>query len=289
MKQMKIRANAKLNLYLDIIGKRNDGYHELKTVMQTINLFDELEFIISDGVGIEIFGNKSDIPLDENNLIYNGMMAVFDYAYFSPGCKITVNLKKNIPSQAGMGGGSADCAAAIIAMNELFHVGLDVEEMRTAAAMCGADVPFFIEGGTALCEGIGEKITRLTPINSTYFAVAKPSEAISTPEAYSLFDKNGSYGSGDYEAFEKALRGNNNEALGKAIHNAFDRFCELDAVENVKSRFVSDGALGAQMTGSGSAVFGIFDDKQKAQMTAQNSGCEFNGVYIPTNCGIEII
>ena len=191
MKSIKLRANAKLNLFLDITGKQANGYHTLKTVMQSADLCDELEFIISDGTGIEIFCNRSDLPLNEDNLVWKGISAVLSYAYFSPGCKITVNLTKNIPSGAGLGGGSADCAAAIIAMNELFHLDFFDDELKTVAAMCGADVPFCIKGGTALCEGVGDIITPLPTLAATDIVIAKPKESISTPEAYALFDKSG--------------------------------------------------------------------------------------------------
>ena len=285
MKTLKLIANAKLNLYLDITSKRSDGYHNLKTVMQTIDLHDELEFIISDGTGIEIFCSRSDLPLNENNLVYKGMLAAFNYAYFSPGCKITVNLKKNIPSQAGMGGGSADCAAAILAMDKLFHLELSYDELCTAAKMCGADVPFFIKGSTALCEGIGEKITQLEPLQAD-FAIVKPDESISAPEAYRAFDERGK-SCGDYAAFEQALKANDKEKLGKSLYNAFSSCIETDKIYKAKRTLLDSGALGAQMTGSGSAVFGIFDNFQAAEAAAQTNEFEFSRVCRATDYGVK--
>ena len=287
MNELKIRAYAKLNLYLDITGKRPDGYHELKTVMQTIDLYDELEFTLSEGSGIEILCDKQGVPTDENNLIYDGIMSVISYAYFQPGCKITVRLKKNIPSQAGMGGGSSDCAAAIAAMNKLFRLEMSADEMRECGKMCGADVPFLICGGTALCEGIGEKITQLEPVNDMYIAVIKPSEAISTPQAYKLFDEKGTENAGDYKKIEKALK--DNVQLGRNLYNAFTDSCAIKAVDDAIEILDICGAYGAEMTGSGSAVFGIFDSKEKAEKAVERASTPFGGVYVPVNCGNTII
>jgi 4-diphosphocytidyl-2-C-methyl-D-erythritol kinase len=291
MKTLKIRAYAKLNLYLDITGRRNDGYHTLKTVMQSIDLYDELEFSLSDGTGIEIICNRSDLPTGNDNLIYKGISAVLDYAYFSPGCKITVKLDKNIPSQAGMGGGSADCAATIVAMNELFHLGFDTDEMRTAAQMCGADVPFCISGGTALCEGIGEKITPLGGISGNdeiYFAVVKPEQAISTPQAYKQFDEKGTLCGGNYARFEQAV-GTDAKQLGNALYNAFTDCCELSEVTQAINSLKNSGAFGAEMTGSGSAVYGIFGDRKSAEAAISKCGCKFGGVFTPIDFANSIL
>lgn len=288
MNKLLIRAYAKLNLFLDITGRRADGYHELKTVMQTISLYDDLEFTLSEGSGIEIICGREDVPTDKSNLIYDGIMSVINYASFQPGCRISVKLQKNIPSQAGMGGGSSDCAAAIVAMNELFRLGLSDDELKVAAKMCGADVPYLIRGGTALCEGIGERITQLEPIERGYFAVVKPTESISTPQAYRLFDENGRENAGDYDRFSKALT-QGAEPLGKALYNAFTDCCELSSVANAISSLKSCSAYGAEMTGSGSAVFGVFGDEASAKNAVKAAALPFGGVYSPTAFGNEII
>lgn len=281
MNKLKIKACAKLNLFLDITGRRADGYHELKTVMQTIDLYDELEFTLSDGHGIEIVCDREDVPTDKSNLIYDGIMSVINYASFQPGCKISVRLTKNIPSQAGMGGGSSDCAAAIIAMNKLFRLELSEDELRTAAGMCGADVPFLISGGTALCEGIGERITPLDPIKDIFFAVVKPNDSISTPQAYKLFDSNGKQNAGNYDRFSLALA-EGGRSIGKALYNAFTDCCELDSVNGAIGRLKEAGAYGAEMTGSGSAVFGVFDNEDAAKNAVSKADLPFGGVYRPT-------
>ncbi len=267
------KAYAKLNLYLDITRKRADGYHDLKTVMQTIDLYDTLEFTLSDGVGIELTCDREDVPCDDSNLICKGIQAVLSYAYFQPGCKISVHLTKRIPSQAGMGGGSADCAAAIRAMNTLFHRRMTADEMREVGEMCGADVPFLIEGGTALCEGIGERLTPLEPLNAV-FAVVKPADAISTPQAYRLFDEKGTPNAGDYARFEKALAGGA-AAVSGALYNAFTETCGLVSVSSAIAKLKKYGALGAEMTGSGSACFGIFENEEKAEKAVGMCGLPF--------------
>lgn len=289
MKTMNLRAYAKINLFLDITARKENGYHELKTVMQSVGIYDELCFALSEGSGIEISSNRSDLPNDEYNLVYKGIKAVLEFASFSPDCKITVNLKKNIPSGAGMGGGSADCAASIIAVNELFGLGLDSEQMKQIGLSCGADVPFCIEGGTALCEGVGEKITPLPPFENVFFAVAKPDESISTPAAYKNFDEKGVYNAGDYLGFENALRNNDTETIGKLLYNAFTDVCGLKQVGAAIGSLRVHGCLGSQMTGSGSAVFGIFNNKSDAEKALENCECTFKTVCEPKSTGIEII
>lgn len=288
MDTLNIKAYAKLNLFLDITSKRPDGYHELKTVMQSISLCDELEFTLCEGAGIEIECDEKAVPRDENNLIWKGIMAVISYAYFQPGCKIRVKLKKNIPSQAGMGGASADCAAAIAAMDKLFVLGLSEEELITAAKMCGADVPFCITGGTRLCEGIGEKMTALSSLGKVCYAAVKPECSISTPQAYKSFDCGGCFAKGNYDRFSKAMQ-DSPQALGSALYNAFTTVDLPEDIVLAKDMLIRGGAFGAEMTGSGSAVFGVFDDEEKALKAAQSTGLAFSGVYTPVDKGWCIV
>lgn len=292
MQKLKVRAYAKLNLFLDITGRRADGYHELKTVMQSISLCDELEFTLSEGTGIELVCDREDVPLNEDNLIHKGIMAVLHYAGFQPGCRITVKLTKRIPSGAGMGGGSADCAAAIVAMNRLFCLDMSTEELCTAAKMCGADVPFCVAGGTALCEGIGEKMTPLPAPEGLLFAVFKPFQSISTPEAYRLFDTKGKPAAGDYDGFAAALSDGNAENIGKALYNAFTAADEPDYIKRIKMLLKKGGAYGAEMTGSGSAVFGVFAAGERDAAERALGGIAMGGiaeVCRPVSCGVEIV
>lgn len=289
MNKLKLRAYAKLNLFLDITDRYDNGYHALKTVMQSISLYDELEFSTSEGSGTEIISNRSDLPLDDNNLVSKGIRKTLEYVNFKPDCKINVRLNKNIPSEAGMGGGSADCAASIVAADRLFNLKLTSDEMRKIGEKCGADVPFCIDGGTALCEGIGEKITALKPLSELFFVVVKPDISISTPVAYARFDEMGAYGNGCYIDFQNALAKNYLPALGKSLYNAFSEVCQINEVTEAKKALIHCGAFGAEMTGSGSAVFGIFDSKSAAENALRAIDLPFSGVFTPTGCGIEIL
>lgn len=292
MNNLTIKAYAKLNLYLDITGRRADGYHELTTVMQSVDLYDLLTFELTQGTGIELTTDRGDLPTGPDNLVCKGILAALSFGgagHSGLDCKIKVHLKKNIPSQAGMGGGSADCAAAIIAVNELFHLGLYEDELLQVGKMCGADVPFCIKGGTALCEGIGEKLTPLTLPDGVHFAISKPDDAVSTPEAYKLFDLCGKPGAGDYAGFESALAGRDIAKLGGQVYNAFTDACAPASVRKEIERLRSAGALGAEMTGSGSAVFGLFDSKQAAEIAAKESPLPFTDVYSPAGSGTEIV
>lgn len=290
MKKLTVKAYAKLNLFLDITGRRADGYHELKTVMQSISLCDILEFEVCGGTGIELTCDRGDLPLGADNLVSKGILAALSFGGFGHegmGCRLKVHLTKRIPSQAGMGGGSADCAAAITAVNELFHLGLYEDELLQVGKMCGADVPFCIKGGTALCEGIGEKLSPLTLPSEICFAVTKPYDSVSTPEAYKLFDLCGKPNNGNYAAFEDSLGGSAKD-VGGALYNAFTEACAPKSVRSEIARLKDCGAYGAEMTGSGSAVFGIFDDIKKAIIAADGSGMPFCGAFKPSACGIEM-
>lgn len=291
MQKLTVRAYAKLNLFLDITGRRADGYHELKTVMQSIDWSDELTFTLSEGTGIELSCDREDVPLGEENLIHKGIMAVLHYCGFQPDCRISAELKKRIPSGAGMGGGSADCAAAIVAMNELFHLGLSTEELCTAAAMCGADVPFCVTGGTALCEGIGEKMTLLPAPKDIIFAVVKPAQSISTPEAYRLFDTKGRPAAGDYDGFAAALTDGSPDRIGAKLYNAFTAADEPDYIKRAKMLLKTSGAYGSEMTGSGSAVFGVFaaGEEDKALSAVKKTVLPRGDVCRPVPRGVEII
>ncbi|MDE6149695.1 MAG: 4-(cytidine 5'-diphospho)-2-C-methyl-D-erythritol kinase, partial [Ruminococcus sp.] len=185
---IKIKSYAKLNLFLEITGKREDGYHLLKSVMQSVSLFDILEFSSSEGDGIEIVSDIKDIPLNEKNLIWKSIEAFYANVKDIDRKKITVKLTKNIPAMAGMAGGSSNAAAALMAMNEIYYRPFSIYDLCQIGAKIGADVPFCIMGGTVLCEGIGDKMSRLPSLDNCCFVVVKPDVSISTPEAYNKFD-----------------------------------------------------------------------------------------------------
>ena len=188
MESILLKANAKINLFLDITGKREDGYHELDSVMLSVGIADILRFERIDKTGIEIICDKEGFPLDESNIIHKAAKALFEKKglYGKAGLKVTV--EKNIPSQAGMGGGSADGAAALIAVNELFEPRICEQELINIAAAIGADIPFCLKGGCKVCQGIGEKLTEAAFPKGLALVVIKPETAISTPAAYKAYD-----------------------------------------------------------------------------------------------------
>ncbi len=288
------KAYAKLNLFLDITGKMESGYHSLKTVMHSISLCDVLEFKLTQSNGIRMSTNLSGLSCAEDNLVIKGVRAALKQAGITSGVNLEIRLEKSIPTGAGMGGGSADCAAAIAVTDKLLGLGLTQEQKLSAAAECGADVPFCLVGSAAVCEGVGDIMTPIGPLkNDICFAVVKPNAAISTPSAYKSFDTRGIFGAGDFDGFMKAYSTNaapdGAKRLGGALYNAFSECCEVEAVSDAIKSLKANGAYGAEMTGSGAAVFGVFDDIKTAERAAVSAGCGFYGAYLPKNCGVEII
>ena len=285
---MLIHAYAKINLTLDILRKRPDGYHDLVMIMQSVGLYDEVTVKLNDSTGIHVKSSSALLMDDESNTAYKAAKRFFEYAGISDkGAEI--GMEKNIPMEAGMAGGSADAAAVIIAMNRLCGTHFSDEELWQIGEKVGADVPFCIKGGTALCEGIGEKLTPLSLPDGLFFAISKPDDAVSTPEAYKLFDLCGKPNSGDYAGFEAALKSGSVRAIGGSVYNAFTSACAPASVRKEIERLSTAGASGAEMTGSGSAVFGIFESKQAAELAANESPLPFSGVYSPAGNGTEIV
>ena len=287
-KTLCIKSYAKLNLYLEITGRRDDGYHLLKSVMQSISLYDTLKFTLSEGEGIEIKSNVDSIPLDRKNLIWKAVEAFYDKVDIEQN-RVIVELDKKIPSMAGMAGGSSNAAAALVAMNELYGTPLTVEQLCDIGVKLGADIPFCIKGGTVLCEGIGDVMSNMPTIADCCFVVVKPDVSVSTPEAYKKFDSMKISQKPDFSAFENSLKTADIELTAKNIYNSLDIACELKEVQQIKQKLIEYGADNAMMTGSGSAVFGIFTDEEIANKALENfNDYSFSGVFKPVNKGIEI-
>jgi 4-diphosphocytidyl-2-C-methyl-D-erythritol kinase len=287
---IRIKSYAKLNLFLEITGKREDGYHLLKSVMQSVSLFDILEFYFSEGDGIEIISDKEGIPLDEKNLIWKSIEAFYANAKDAERKKITVKLTKSIPAMAGMAGGSSNAAAALMAMNEIYHRPFSEDKLCQIGAKIGADVPFCIMGGTVLCEGIGDKMSRLPALNDCCFAVVKPEISISTPEAYKKFDNMQIDIKPNYSGFIEGIENNDLSLMSKSMYNSLEYACAIKEIEDIKDRFLQNGAVNAMMTGSGSAVFGVFNDKAIAEDAVKKfEDYAYKGVFTPENKGVEIV
>lgn len=256
-----ISAYAKINLTLDITGKRADGYHLLRMVMQSVSLCDRL-ILTAGEPGIGVHCDRSDVPCDEANIAYQAASAFFAYAGIKPG--VTIDIKKTIPSQAGLGGGSADAAAVLLALNKMCRTDYSKEVLCKIGVQVGADVPFCILRGTALAERIGEKLTVLPALPPCKIVICKPPVGVNTKQAYALADAESRNMQDDTAQMLTAIRSADLHAVAANLGNEFERVMHLEEVTRIQHVMKSMGALGACMTGSGSAVFGIFEDNPKA-------------------------
>lgn len=264
MDRLTVKAPAKLNLSLDVCGVREDGYHILKMIMQTIDLCDYVTVATNQKGSITIRCDRADVPLDNQNIAYRCAAAFFEETQIL-NCGVEIDIQKHIPSQAGLGGGSADGAATLVALNELFDAGLSKEELCDIGVACGADIPFCIMGGTMLAEGVGDIFTPLPSLpEDCWFVVAKPGAGISTAEAYRAYDQKGARHRPDHDQLVAEIVSGNLEQLGQSMHNVLEEVVRADFVQPLKQTMDAAGALGSMMTGSGSAVFGLFDNKRKA-------------------------
>ena len=260
---MRLRALAKINLGLDVIGKREDGYHEVRMIMQTINMYDQLEIEKKDEPGISITTNLPFIPTDERNLVYKAAKLLMDEFDIQEG--VTVELQKFIPVAAGMAGGSSDAAAAFVGVNRLFRLGLSEEELMKRAVQVGADVPYCVMRGTALAEGIGEKLTRLPGLPKCYVLVGKPGINVSTKLAYENLHLDQIQSHPDIDGMISDIENQDLHSLTAKMQNVFEPgiISQYPVIQEIKDLMEANGALKAMMSGSGPTVFGIFDDRSK--------------------------
>lgn len=268
-------AYGKINLYLDVLNKRNDGYHNVKSVMQSVSLCDKITLEITDTQGdneISIISSDISLKCDKSNLIYKAWDKFFEVTGIS-GKRCAFTLEKNIPMAAGMAGGSSDCACALALLNEAFNYPLSEGQLVAIGSKIGADVSFCIKGGTCICEGIGEIITPLPAFKNVFLVSAiDENSSVSTPYAFSLLD--GKFGtectdSGDILRVINGIKAGSVDGVAKALYNKFESVIipEIENVQKIKDIMLKNGALGALMSGSGPSVFGIFDN-EKSQISA---------------------
>ncbi len=259
-----INTPAKINLALDVTGKRADGYHLLETVFQSISIYDTLEIELINTCNIELSCSVPEIPCNEKNLIWKAAAAVMAETGTDKGFKI--HLEKRIPSEAGMGGGSSDAAATLKGCNELLGAPLSFERLCEIGAKLGADIPFFLYGGTAYAEGIGERLIKLPSVPKLTLVAAKGASGISTPEAYKRIDTLTSLVHPDAKGLKRAIeeRVSFHEMIS-FCGNIFEEVTDLSDVDNIRRTMVDMGAVFACMSGSGAAVFGVFEDIKKAE------------------------
>ena len=262
---MKIKAYAKINISLDIVGKReSDGYHLLKMIMQNIDLYDEIS-IEKQKRDITISCNKSYVPTDSRNLAYKAASLFKETYNIEDG--VHIDIVKNIPVSAGLAGGSTDAAAVLKLMNKIFKVNASNEELMELGLKLGADIPYCINGGTALCEGIGEKITALPPFKNKILVLVKPSFGVSTKEVYKAFNLDRVRVHPKTENLIKAMEQDDLYYVANNMKNLLENVTlrKHNILIKIKEEMNRYGAVGSMMSGSGPSVFAFFDDMLKAQ------------------------
>lgn len=262
---MKIKAYAKINISLDIVGKREcDGYHLLKMIMQNIDLYDEIS-IEKQYEGITLSCNKNYVPTDSRNLAYKAAMLFKERYNIKDG--VHIDIVKNIPVSAGLAGGSTDGAAVLKLMNKLFEVNASEDELMEIGLELGADIPYCIKGGTALCEGIGEKVTQLKPFKDKILVLVKPGFGVSTKEVYKAFDINKVRVHPKTESLIEAMEKDDLKYIANNMKNLLENVTlrKHNILIRIKEDMNRYGAVGSMMSGSGPSVFAFFDDMLKAQ------------------------
>lgn len=265
MNKIVINAMAKINLGLDVLRRRENGYHDVKMIMQTVNIYDTLEFEKREDSQIIIKVDAMELPTDENNLIYKATKLLFEKRDVKEGVEIT--LTKRIPIAAGMAGGSTDAAAALVGINRLFDLGFSMEELKEVGVKIGADVPYCIEGGTALSEGIGEILTKLPDAPDCYVVVAKPEISVSTKYVYENLHANELKYHPDIDGMVEAIHNRDLDCVCKRMENVLETVTETKypVISQLKQMLLEAGAENSLMSGSGPTVFAIFKEEEKAK------------------------
>lgn len=263
-----IKAYAKINLALDVVGRLTNGYHQVKMVMQTVGIYDELTLQRADS-GIVLTTDSGELPTDENNLIYKAVRLMQEKYGLQEGVRI--HLQKRIPIAAGMAGGSTDAAAAMKGMCKLFRLEASERELMAEAVKIGADVPYCVMGGTALAEGIGERLTALRPVPELTLLVAKPGISVSTQEVYRGLDAVGLKRHPDIDGMVNAIGEGNLQGVVERMENVLEKVTipACPVIETIKQRMLELGARNSLMSGSGPTVFGVFPDRESAERACE--------------------
>ena len=262
------KAYAKINLGLDVVRRLPNGYHEVRMIMQNVGIYDVLTFAKADE-GITLQVDNQELPADGNNLIWKAAKLLLDTAGIQGGVRIT--LEKNIPIAAGMAGGSTDAAAAFLGINELYDIGYDIEQLKALGVKIGADVPYCIQGGTALAEGIGEVLSVLPAPPKAFLVIAKPDINVSTKFVYENLRANELEYHPDIDGMIKALEMGDLKGITDRLGNVLETVTvpAYPIIEEIKALMRKEGAENALMSGSGPTVFGIFTEEEKAKAAAQ--------------------
>ena len=286
-KSVTVLAPAKLNLALDVVGTLPNGYHDLDMVMQAIDLQERLVRRRSPYLNLRVPG--SFVPVNNKNTAIKAALAFFDYTGLLAGVDITIH--KAVPVRAGMAGGSADAAGVLVGMNELYGAKLSMSELCAIGATIGADVPFALMGGTCRVRGVGDLLKPLPPCPDCRFVVVMPSIGVSTPEAFQRYDQMGSPVHPDCERQEAAVRAGDLAAICAAAGNALEHCSGAQETPAICAKLNEHGALTSQMTGSGAAVFGVFDGEDAARAAVQALQGSYKQVYLcrPVRGGAQVL
>ena len=268
-RSLELKALAKINLGLDVLGRRENGYHDVRIVMQTIYLYDKVTLNKTEEPGIQLKTNLSYLPVDDKNIAYKAAKMLMEEFNIEDGIEII--LDKHIPVAAGLAGGSSNAAAVLVGMNRLFQLGLSQQELMDRGVKLGADVPYCVMRGTVLAEGIGEILTPLTPMPKCFVLVAKPGISVSTKTVYEKLDAKEIEDHPDIDGIIEGLDEGDLNKVAASMGNVLERVTIEDypIIDEIKNVMKEEGALNAMMSGSGPTVFGIFDDKAMAKQAEQ--------------------
>ena len=269
MREIKLKAMAKINLGLDVLRKREDGYHEVRMIMQTIRMYDQIMLTEQKEPGIKVKTNVSFLPVNEDNLVYKAAKLLMDEFQVTSG--VEIDLRKFIPTAAGMGGGSSDAAAVLVGVNRMFKLGLSKQQLMERSVAIGADVPFCVLRGTALAEGIGEVLTPLPPLPKCFVLIAKPPINVSTKFVYTNLRANELTWHPDIDGQIQALRDGDLEEVCRKMGNVLENVTipAYPIISTIKEKMLQCGAVNAMMSGSGPTVFGIFSEREQAEKAAE--------------------
>ena len=268
MDRLELKALGKINLGLDVLGRRENGYHDVRMVMQTVYLYDRIIMKKSKTPGIRLETNLYYLPVNENNLAYQAAQMLMDEFHIEEG--VSIQLDKHIPVAAGMAGGSSNAAAVLFGMNRMFSLGLSQKELMERGVKLGADVPYCIMRGTVLAEGIGEILTPLSPMPKCYVLIAKPALSVATKMVYEKLDSHEIEDHPDIDGILAGLKAGDLKKVAGSMGNVLERVT-VDAypvIDQIKKMMIKEGALNAMMSGSGPTVFGIFEEKATARKAA---------------------
>lgn len=265
MKQVKVIAPAKINLSLDITGVDEKGYHLLDMIMQTVSVFEYVTLTKQDE--ITMASNAKFIPTDSKNTAVKAAIKFFEYTGIKGG--VHIHIKKNVPIKAGMAGGSADAAGVIVGLNHMYGANLTTEQMCEIGLMCGSDIPFMIHGGTKRIQGTGDIILPAPQMPECNIVICMPRNGVSTPQAYANYDSNGIKTLVETEKLVEAIKDKNLADIAKYMANDLESAAGSPETQPIKETLLQLGAIGSMMTGSGAAVFGIFDSEEKAKAAAE--------------------